>query len=332
MIKSIFRSFVSFILIFLIVIGSVVWWGKAKYEEPQNFEIIRTFIIKPGESFDIISQNLSAQNLINNLYVLKFGIIFTQNQKKLKFGEYEIPKNASMRDIVNLIVSGETKFHKLVIPEGFSTWQVIERIKSEELLSGDVIILPLEGSLAPQTYLFSRGDDREALLSKMKNKQMSILDYAWDNRVEGLPFENKFEVLKLASIIEEEASLADERKIIASVFINRLKKKMKLQTDPSVIYGITRGEYNLGRGLYLSELRNLTPWNTYKIKGLPLTPISNPGEASIYAATNPALTDFLYFVANGSGGHWFAKSYQKHTENVKRWREIEERRKNESSD
>ena len=154
MIKSIFRSFVSFILIFLIVIGSLVWWGKAKYEEPKNFEIIRTFIIKPGESFNIISQNLSTQNLINNLYVFKFGIIFTQNQKKLKFGEYEIPKTASMSDIVNLIVSGETKFHKLVIPEGFSTWQVIERIKSEELLSGDVIILPLEGSLAPQTYLF----------------------------------------------------------------------------------------------------------------------------------------------------------------------------------
>jgi len=112
-----------------------MWWGNAKYKEPKNFEITRTFIIKPGESFDIISKNLSAQNLINNLYVLKFGIIFTQNQKKLKFGEYEIPKNASMSDIVNLIVSGETKIHKLVIPEGFSTWQVIERIKSEELLS-----------------------------------------------------------------------------------------------------------------------------------------------------------------------------------------------------
>ena len=165
------------------------------------------------------------------------------------------------------------------------------------------------------------------LLSKMEDKQASILDDAWDNRVKGLPFENKFEVLTLASIIEEEASLVDERQIIASVFINRLIKKMKLQTDPSVIYGITRGEYNLGRGLLLSELRKLTPWNTYKIEGLPPTPISNPGEASIYAVTNPAQTDFLYFVADGVGGHWFAKTYQKHTENVKKWRKIEQRRK-----
>ena len=130
MVRSIFTRFVSFTLIFIIVIGSLIWWGKAKYEAPQNIDSSHTFIIKPGESFDIISQNLSAQNLINNLYVFKLGIIFTQNQKKLKFGEYEIPKNASMNDIVNLIVSGKTKIHMLVIPEGFSTWQVIERIKS----------------------------------------------------------------------------------------------------------------------------------------------------------------------------------------------------------
>jgi len=147
-----------------------------------------------------------------------------------------------------------------------------------------------------------------------------------------LPFENKFEVLTLASIIEEEASLAVERPIVASVFINRLMKKMKLQTDPSVIYGITRGKYKLGRGLLLSELRKSTPWNTYRIEGLPPTPISNPGEASIYAATNPAQTDFLYFVADGVGGHWFANSYQKHNENVKKWRKIEQQRKVETGE
>ena len=332
MFKFSFIKFVNFILIFVIIMGCVMWWGKVKYEEHQNFEIARTFIIKPGDSFDEISQNLRAQNLVSNLYVLKFGIIVSQNHKKLKFGEYEIPTKASMSNIVDLIVNGKTKVHKLVIPEGFSTWQIIERIQSEELLSGDVITLPSEGTLAPQTYLFSRGDDREALLLKMKSNQVRILGDAWDNRVKGLPFENKFEVLTLASIIEEEASLAVERPIVASVFINRLMKKMKLQTDPSVIYGITRGKYKLGRGLLLSELRKSTPWNTYRIEGLPPTPISNPGEASIYAATNPAQTDFLYFVADGVGGHWFANSYQKHNENVKKWRKIEQQRKVETGE
>jgi UPF0755 protein len=182
-----------------------------------------------------------------------------------------------------------------------------------------------EGSYAPQTYLFSKGDKRDDLLTLMIEKQSIILDQAWKNRAIGLPLKNKYEALILASIIEEEASLIEEQKIIASVFLNRLKNKMRLQADPTVIFGITKGEYSLGRGLFRSELNQYTPWNTYRIKGLPPTPITNPGKSAINAATQPAITDFLYFVADGKGGHWFAKSNEEHNKNVKKWREIEKK-------
>jgi UPF0755 protein len=162
----------------------------------------------------------------------------------------------------------------------------------------------------------------------MVEKQSIILDQAWKNRVIGLPLKNKYEALILASIIEKEASLIEEQKIIASVFLNRLKNKMRLQADPTVIFGITKGEYSLGRGLFRNELNQYTPWNTYRIKGLPPTPITNPGKSAINAVTQPAITDFLYFVADGKGGHWFAKSNEEHNKNVKKWREIEKKKDN----
>ena len=327
MLKYALPNFLSFILIFFIICSSIILWGKFKFEEPQNLQLHNTFIVNPGDSFDVISQNLHDKRIIKNQYIFKIGVVLTKNQKKLKYGEYEFPKTASMSEIANIIANGETKLHKLVIPEGFSNWQIIERLNAQELLVGDITAEPMEGTLAPQTYLFSRGEKRSALLSRMLKNQEMILEKEWLSRAEGLPLKNISELLILASIIEEEASIADEREIIASVFIKRLEKKMKLQTDPTVIYGITRGKYKLGRGLLLSELKKFSPWNTYKIDGLPPTPISNPGLASIKAATNPSKTDFLYFVSNGKGGHVFAKSYEKHLKNVTKWRKIEKQLK-----
>ena len=313
-------------LIFVLCLS--IWWGVKKFEKPSDHLLEGTFTINAGDSFDTIVKNLYEKNFIDNPYIFKLAVIIRKSHKKLKYGEYEFPERASMNEILTFIVNGETKVYKLVIPEGFSNYQISERLRSEQLLSGSINTLLAEGSYAPQTYLFSKGDKRDNLLTLMVEKQSIILDQAWKNRVIGLPLKNKYEALILASIIEEEASLIEEQKIIASVFLNRLKNKMRLQADPTVIFGITKGEYSLGRGLFRNELNQFTPWNTYRIKGLPPTPISNPGKSAIKAVTQPAITDFLYFVADGKGGHWFAKSNEEHNKNVKKWREIEKKRDN----
>ena len=326
MFGSVLKNFLSFFLMLIFVLCLSIWWGVKKFEKPSDHLLEGTFTINAGDSFNTIVKNLYNKNFIDNPYIFKLAVIIRKSHKKLKYGEYEFPKRASMNEILTFIVDGETKVYKLVIPEGFSNYQISERLRSEQLLSGSINTLLAEGSYAPQTYLFSKGDKRDNLLTLMVEKQSIILDQAWKNRVIGLPLKNKYEALILASIIEEEASLIEEQKIIASVFLNRLKNKMRLQADPTVIFGITKGEYSLGRGLFRNELNQFTPWNTYRIKGLPPTPISNPGKSAIKAVTQPAITDFLYFVADGKGGHWFAKSNEEHNKNVKKWREIEKKR------
>ena len=328
MFGSVLKNFLSFFLMLIIVLCLSIWWGVKKFEKPSDHLLEGTFTINAGDSFNTIVKNLYDKNFIDNPYIFKLAVIIRKSHKKLKYGEYEFPERASMNEILTFIVNGETKVYKLVIPEGFSNYQISERLRSEQLLSGSINTLLAEGSYAPQTYLFSKGDKRDNLLTLMVEKQSIILDQAWKNRVIGLPLKNKYEALILASIIEEEASLIEEQKIIASVFLNRLKNKMRLQADPTVIFGITKGEYSLGRGLFRNELNQFTPWNTYRIKGLPPTPISNPGKSAIKAVTQPAITDFLYFVADGTGGHWFAKSNEEHNKNVKKWREIEKKRDN----
>lgn len=327
MFGSVLKNFLSFFLMLIIVLCLSIWWGVKKFEKPSDHLLEGTFTINAGDSFNTIVKNLYDKNFIDNPYIFKLAVIIRKSHKKLKYGEYEFPERASMNEVLTFIVDGETKVYKLVIPEGFSNYQISERLRSEQLLSGSINTLLAEGSYAPQTYLFSKGDKRDNLLTLMVEKQSIILDQAWKNRVIGLPLKNKYEALILASIIEEEASLIEEQKIIASVFLNRLKNKMRLQADPTVIFGITKGEYSLGRGLFRNELNQFTPWNTYRIKGLPPTPISNPGKSAIKAVTQPAITDFLYFVADGKGGHWFAKSNEEHNKNVKKWREIEKNKR-----
>ena len=327
MFGSVLKNFLSFFLMLIFVLCLSIWWGVKKFEKPSDHLLEGTFTINAGDSFNTIVKNLYDKNFIDNPYIFKLAVIIRKSHKKLKYGEYEFPERASMNEILTFIVNGETKVYKLVIPEGFSNYQISERLRSEQLLSGSINTLLAEGSYAPQTYLFSKGDKRDNLLALMVEKQSIILDQAWKNRVIGLPLKNKYEALILASIIEEEASLIEEQKIIASVFLNRLKNKMRLQADPTVIFGITKGEYSLGRGLFRNELNQFTPWNTYRIKGLPPTPISNPGKSAIKAVTQPAITDFLYFVADGKGGHWFAKSNEEHNKNVKKWREIEKNKR-----
>jgi UPF0755 protein len=218
--------------------------------------------------------------------------------------------------------------YRIALAEGVTSWQVVNALKSVDLLKGDVAELPAEGTLAPDSYEVRVGDTRQSVLQRMAEAQELILDEAWKNRVDGLPLASIDEALILASIIEKETGIADERRTVASVFINRLNRGMRLQTDPTVIYGITEGQGVLGRGLRQSELRGETPWNTYVIDGLPPTPIANPGRASIEAALDPANTNYVFFVADGSGGHAFAETLAEHNRNVAKWRQIEAERRN----
>ncbi|KEJ94564.1 UPF0755 protein [Pseudosulfitobacter pseudonitzschiae] len=216
----------------------------------------------------------------------------------------------------------DTRF-RVAVAEGVTSWQVTEGLRSMDVLEGEVPEVPAEGSLAPDSYEVRPGDDRAALLAQMEAAQEVLVAAAWEGRDEGLPVTTPEELLILASIIEKETGVPEERRQVASVFVNRLNQGMRLQTDPTVIYGITKGEGVLGRGLRQSELRKATPWNTYVIQGLPPTPIANPGRASLEAAARPDNTDFVFFVADGSGGHAFATTLEEHNRNVAEWRKIE---------
>lgn len=215
---------------------------------------------------------------------------------------------------------------RITVAEGVTSWQVVEGLKQADFLSGDVEDVPAEGSLAPDTYEVEKGSERAALLAEMSARQTAILAAAWEARPFGLPYGSADEALIMASIVEKETGVAEERPQVASVFVNRLEQGMRLETDPTVIYGVTNGQGVLGRGLRRSELDTETPYNTYRIAGLPPTPIANPGRAAIEATLNPADTDFIFFVADGTGGHAFARTLDEHNANVARWREIEAQR------
>lgn len=215
---------------------------------------------------------------------------------------------------------------RVTLAEGVTSWQVVDALRRAEFMTGEIAEVPPEGTLAPDSYEVTRGADRAALLALMAERQAATLAELWANRVEGLPYDTPEEALIMASIIEKETSVPEERRRVSAVFVNRLEQGMRLQTDPTVIYGVTRGEGVLGRGLRQSELRRETPWNTYVIDGLPPTPIANPGRLSIAAALDPEESDYLYFVADGTGGHAFARTLAEHNENVARWRAIERER------
>ena len=224
----------------------------------------------------------------------------------------------------------DTRF-RVTVAEGVTSWQVVEALRAAEFLTGAIGELPAEGTLAPDSYEVRPGTDRAELIAAMEASQQEILAAAWAARDPSVPLASAEEALILASIIEKETAVPEERGEVAGVFVNRLREGMRLQTDPTVIYGVTEGRGVLGRGLRRSELDAATPWNTYVIDGLPPTPIANPGAASIEAAVDPGETENVYFVADGTGGHAFAATLAEHNENVARWREIEAQRAEEAA-
>lgn len=234
-------------------------------------------------------------------------------------------EDAVPAELTEALDTGDVRF-RVALAEGVTSWQVVESLNAIEVMIGEVTEIPAEGSLAPDSYEISRGADRAELIARMQRAQQVILAAAWAERAEDLPVKTPEEALILASLIEKETGVAEERRQVASVFVNRLRQGIKLQTDPTVIYGITKGQGVLGRGLRQSELRRETPWNTYVIPALPPTPIANPGRASIEAALNPDTTEFIFFVADGTGGHAFAVTLAEHNANVAKWRAIEAER------
>jgi UPF0755 protein len=255
------------------------------------------------------------------------------NDSALKAGEYEIKPEASMRDIMELLKSGKSVMYSLTIPEGLTVEQAFQRIAEQEALTGDMPeTLPPEGSLAADTQRFTRGATRQQVIDKMLAHQKDLVEDIWARRAPDLPLANIEEFVVLASIVEKETGRGDERSRVAAVFLNRLKKNMRLQSDPTILYGLFGGKGKpADRAIYQSDIEKPTAYNTYTINGLPPTPIANPGKAALEAVANPSQTNDLYFVADGSGGHVFAQTLEEHNQNVARWRAIRKKQAEEAA-
>ena len=250
---------------------------------------------------------------------------------ELKAGDYEIKKNASMADIMEMLTQGRGVLSKLTIPEGLTSLQIVEKLREEDELVGDITEIPPEGALLPDTYRFSKGMDRRELLDRMQGEMQRFLATAWERRQPSLPIATPEEAIIFASIVEKETGRADERGRVAAVFMNRLKKGMRLQSDPTVIYGLVGGQGTLGRSITRADLDQKTAHNTYQIGGLPPTPICNPGRSAIEASLNPPATTDLYFVADGTGGHTFSDTLKEHNAAVTNWRKVERERKKDAA-
>ena len=257
-----------------------------------------------------------------NLFIA--GALLLKAQNELKYGEYRFTRNASLRDVVDTIIEGKVVQHAFTIAEGLTSDQIVQRLVENEVLSGNIRDVPREGTLLPETYRFTYGTSREQMIQRMRQAQQRAVQEVWDRRSSDLPIKTPEQLVTLASIIEKETGKPEERTRVAAVFANRLRQKMKLQSDPTIIYGLVGGKGSLGRPILRSEIEQPTPYNTYVIDGLPPGPIANPGRASLEAAANPARTKELYFVADGSGGHAFADSYDQHQKNVSRLRVLEQ--------
>jgi len=278
-----------------------------------------TLVVAKGQGLSSVATQLKDNNLVSSRHIFALAAVVVGAQGDLRAGEYTIAQGASMAQILGKLRDGDTVARRLVIPEGLTVKQIIARLNDVKGLTGEVYDMPTEGSLLPETYHFSLGDSRQGIVDRMRQSMTYTLAALWPERQAGLPINTPQEALILASIVERETSVDRELSHIAGVFVHRLNRKMKLQSDPTIIYGLTGGE-PLGRGLRRSEIRKKTPYNTYHIKGLPPTPICNPGLKTIAAVLDPLKTNDLFFVADGNGGHAFAETYAQHKKNVKAWR------------
>jgi peptidoglycan lytic transglycosylase G len=302
------------------------FWGFRVYTAPGPLKEAVTVVIPKGSGRDAILRRLLAAGVVEDPLVFRTAVRLTGAAGHLKAGEYRFPPHVSIRRALERIVAGKTVLRMFTAREGRTTYEILAHLKATEGLEGEISLKPREGELLPETYSYALGDTRDAVVKRMREAMTDVLNELWETRAKNLPIKTKRQALILASIIEKETGKAVERARVAAVFVNRLRKGMRLQTDPTVIYGITKGKGPLGRRLLSKDLEKKTPYNTYRIDGLPPGPIANPGRASIAAALNPAKTKDLYFVADGTGGHVFSETLEDHQKNVRRWREIRKQR------
>ncbi len=308
------------------VLGVGGYLGYREAKSPGPSDTATVVLLEPGSAVSTIAYTLQDAGVIRNAEFFTAVVRMRRVQSGLKAGEYEVPARASLMDIIDLLIEGKSILHYFTAPEGLTTAQILRLIAADQTLVTEITLEPPEGELLPETYAFTRGETRDEIIRRMMKAQDALIDEIWDGRALELPFSTPAEAIILASIVEKETGIADERTRIAAVFVNRLKRNMRLESDPTIIYGLTKGE-PLGRGLRQSELRGRTPYNTYVIKGLPPTPIGNPGRAAIEAVLHPAETDEIFFVADGTGGHVFSSTNRDHERNVAQWRRVERERR-----
>ncbi len=309
----------------LLGLAGAFYYAKMQFDSAGPLSHASVVTIPRGEGVNAIASRLEREGIIHDRRIFMAAVLYFGAQAKLKAGDYAIEARAPMRDVLDTLIEGDAILYQVTLPEGWTSQQIVERLRETEELTGEISEIPPEGSLMPDTYRFARQTSRSDIIAQMRQAQNKFMEKVWPSRDPDLPFDTKNEALILASIVEKETGLADERSKVAAVFVNRLRKGMRLGSDPTIIYGLVGGRGSLGRPIYRSEITQETPYNTYVIKGLPPTPIANPGRAAIEAVLKPAETDALYFVADGTGGHVFAKTLAEHNRNVAEWRKIEKR-------
>ena len=325
------------LLLLMAIIGGVALAVHSWVNAPGPLAASKAVVIPKGEGVHDIASRLEREGAIADRRLFIAGYLIAKatawgdraRSPQLKAGDYQIPEAASIRNIIDILSEGRTMTHRVTIPEGLTSHQIVERLKADPTLVGDVTEVPPEGALLPETFIVQRGAQRQAILDNMRAESRKAMEKLWDQRQKGLPFKTWEEALVLASIVEKETGRNDERERVAAVFVNRLRQNMRLQSDPTILYGISAGKTVWSRSIMKNEIAQKTAHNTYQIDGLPPTPICNPGRASIEAVLDPARTKDLYFVADGNGGHIFAETLKDHNANVQKWRAIEKEREKE---
>jgi UPF0755 protein len=325
------NAVITLILVLMIGVGGGYFYGRQKIEAPGPLQEDKVVNIPSRAGMTDIADTLQREGVIDNNRWAFIGAVFAlKARSELKPGEYLFQKNASLRDVIGTMVEGKVVQHAVTIPEGLTSEQIVGRLSDNDIFSGTVREIPREGTLLPETYKFPRGTNREQVIARMQQAQKRVLAEIWERRTPDLPVKSPEQLVTLASIVEKETGKPDERSRVASVFVNRLRQKIKLQSDPTIIYGLVGGKGTLGRPIKRSEIQQPSPYNTYVVEGLPPGPIANPGRASLEAAANPARTRDLFFVADGTGGHAFSDTYDQHQKNVAKLRAMEKQIQNDT--
>jgi UPF0755 protein len=318
----------TIILLVAIAAGVALSVGKRRFEEPGPLAAEKIINIPRGYGVRDIGELLQREGVLEQQWVFigTAALLKLRGDQELKFGEYRFAKNVSIREVLDTLTEGKVVQHTITIPEGLTSEQIVARLMENQILSGNIKEIPKEGSLLPETYSFPRGMTREQIIQRMQQQQRRIVQEIWERRSPEIPVRSADELITLASIVEKETGKPEERSRVAAVFANRLKQRIRLQSDPTIIYGLVGGKGTLGRPIMRSEIEQPTPYNTYTIMGLPPGPIANPGRASLEATANPARTKELFFVADGTGGHAFSETLDQHQRAVGRLRQLEQQR------